>query len=590
MDEGPNARTLIDSMTDGGDAIDSFRLDRGTAVDRYVILRELGVGGMGVVYAAYDPGLDRKVALKLLHARTEGRRAQDRLVQEAQAIAGLRHPNVVAVHDIRTFESRTFVAMEFVEGMTLRAWLKAQPRTWSEVLTILRQAGQGLAAAHRKGIVHRDFKPDNVIVEPDGRAVVLDFGLARRSGTSSEREDELAASRSASPTHLTSPEASRSASHGLHVRPDCATETGARLGTPAYMAPEQASAKSVNARSDQFSFCVVAWEALYGVRPFAIIDEPGRGARLAYERAPVRPRSQVPVYIGRALERGLARAPEERHPSIEDLLDAFEPPRPLGSQPVFCWLAVASTAVLVSAAYPWMQRSSPVPPSLAVTTERIVDANPSSQDLLGEELERQFQMAVTFADHGAMESARAWFLAATARADASGRDELRAQGLVHLAWLHGVHLADLEATREWGVLATAAIERCGGSSVLETRTAYAIGRAAAAHGRHTEATAAFARALEHHRQRGDVSSEDFAETLLFAGRSMAAQGADQEARAHVTQAVVLYRSLFGPLDPKAVAASAALAELPSSPTVSSPTISSPTISSPTISSPTIGAP
>src|SRR5688500_15524563 len=136
---------------------------------------------MGVVYAAYDPELDRKIALKLLHADSTSSRGRTRLLREAKAIAKLSHPNVVTVHDVGTFEGRVFVAMEYVDGVTLRQWLRERQRPWQEVLDVLSAAGKGLAAAHAADLIHRDFKPDNVLVDRVGRVVVLDFGLARRA-------------------------------------------------------------------------------------------------------------------------------------------------------------------------------------------------------------------------------------------------------------------------------------------------------------------------------------------------------------------------------------------------------------------------
>jgi len=157
-------------------------LNRGSVVGRYVVLNVLGFGGMGVVYAAYDPELDRKVALKLLRAAPDeaaGGDARSRLLREAQALAKLSHPNVVAVHDVGAIETGVWLAMEFVEGQTLDKWRNERPRSWREVLDVMVHAGRGLEAAHRAGLVHRDFKPENVMVSSDGRVRVMDLGLAR---------------------------------------------------------------------------------------------------------------------------------------------------------------------------------------------------------------------------------------------------------------------------------------------------------------------------------------------------------------------------------------------------------------------------
>ena len=159
-------------------------LEPGTRVGRYAIVSVLGSGAMGTVYAAEDPELHRKVALKLLRpevSRAEGRGLGVRLLREAQAMARLSHPGVITVHDVGTFEGQSFVAMELVEGGTLRGWLLAAPRSWQEILALFLRAGRGLAAAHAGGLVHRDFKPDNVLVGADGRVRVTDFGLVRAS-------------------------------------------------------------------------------------------------------------------------------------------------------------------------------------------------------------------------------------------------------------------------------------------------------------------------------------------------------------------------------------------------------------------------
>src|SRR6187401_272227 len=160
-------------------------LARGASIGRYVVLGLVGRGGMGEVYAAYDPELDRKVAVKLLRvkpgngvSRHEGRQ---RTLREAQAIARLSHPNVVVVFDVGTFAEQVFIAMEFVDGNTVTYWLQAAERSWQEILKVFMAAGRGLAAAHEKGLVHRDFKPDNVMVSRDGQVRVMDFGLARQA-------------------------------------------------------------------------------------------------------------------------------------------------------------------------------------------------------------------------------------------------------------------------------------------------------------------------------------------------------------------------------------------------------------------------
>jgi tetratricopeptide (TPR) repeat protein/tRNA A-37 threonylcarbamoyl transferase component Bud32 len=289
-------------------------LQRGDLIGRYVVLDELGRGAMGIVHAAFDPELDRKIAIKLLPTRRSyhDREHARRLAREARALARLAHPNVVAVHDVGLVpatagspagDPTVFVAMEHVDGTTLRGWLAAAPRSRREVLAMLEQAGRGLAAAHEMGLVHRDFKPDNVMVGNDGRARVMDFGLAR--------------SLAAAPSSVAS---TAPATEGdAHT-----TKTGTIAGTPAYMAPEQHQGHA-DARSDQFSFCVTAWEALHGHRPFQGKDLRELATAVSTGRfAPRRPDEPlVPEWLRTVLRRGLAVEPARRYPSMSALLAAL---------------------------------------------------------------------------------------------------------------------------------------------------------------------------------------------------------------------------------------------------------------------------
>ncbi|WP_224368910.1 serine/threonine-protein kinase [Hyalangium versicolor] len=289
-------------------AWDAEELPPGSKLGRYLILHRVGSGGMGVVYAAYDPQLDRRVALKLLRRRRfQGaeQEADARLLREAQVVARLNHPHVITVYDAGTLGEQVFLTMEFVEGGTLAQWLREKPRAWSEVLEIFLSAGRGLAAAHAEGLVHRDFKPDNVLVGKDGRVRVMDFGLARR---------------------LEAPEApgEPSAPPGPPSLVPTLTRTGAIVGTPAYMAPEQHEGQPTDARSDQFSFCVALYEALYGERPFSAASqqELARQVTTGAVRAPPKG-APVPEWLRRVLLRGLSPLPSARHPSMEALLVAL---------------------------------------------------------------------------------------------------------------------------------------------------------------------------------------------------------------------------------------------------------------------------
>ena len=310
----------------GADAHETPSLARGSSLGRYLIVDTVGVGGTGIVYSAFDPDLDRKVALKLLR-KSQGQAARSRLLREAQAMAKLSHPNVVTVFEVGTDGQRDFVAMEFVDGDDLAGWI-ATPRDAHEILAVYRQAGEGLAAAHRAGLVHRDFKPQNVLIDGDNKVLVTDFGLARHSAT----EEGTPGSEPLAP--------------GLSPL----TRTGALMGTPAYMAPEQHLAHDADARSDQFSYCVALYEALAGQRPYAGKNYEELREAVTTKEANVLPDSvPVPASVRAALAKGMARDPRQRHASMEALLLELAPrPRrrgPLVAAAVVVALLLALVAV-----------------------------------------------------------------------------------------------------------------------------------------------------------------------------------------------------------------------------------------------------
>src|SRR5262249_2879930 len=284
----PLLEELVDDLVPRGDAAPP--LPTGTCLGPYRILCPVGAGGMGAVYRAYDTRLAREVAIKLV-ATT--------LLTEAQAQARLSHPNVVAVYDVGGFGDSTFIAMELVEGSTLRQWLRRRRRSGREILRVMVDAGRRPAAAHSAGLVHRDFKPENVLIGKDGRVRVADFGLALP-----------VADAAAGPTPVP--------------------------GTPGYMAPEQLAGGATDARTDQFSFCVTAYEALFGERPGAAPAETGRAAR--------RLRS--------ILLQGLATDPRDRHPSMTVLLD-----RLAGVRHSWRGRAVGAAAVVALVASLWALES-----------------------------------------------------------------------------------------------------------------------------------------------------------------------------------------------------------------------------------------
>lgn len=275
---------------------------RGERVGRYVVTAQLGSGAMGVVYAAVDPKLDRKVAVKVL--RYPDSRGPARMLREAQALAKLSHPNVIGVFDVGTVDDSVFMAMEFVDGEPLNVWLKSKPRTLQQIVSVFEQAGRGLGTAHAAGLVHRDFKPANVMVGTDMRVRVVDFGLARPddSGVSETAALALVPVAPGAPVDVLDPTATRSM-----------TETGTMLGTPAYMPPEQKAGQRADARSDQYAFCVAFHEALFGVRPKENFDHLA-ARKLA--------RLRVPDALARIVDRGLSQDPAGRYESMDDLLAA----------------------------------------------------------------------------------------------------------------------------------------------------------------------------------------------------------------------------------------------------------------------------
>jgi len=318
---GPATAASIEAVAPAGaeaaepaDDNPAARLPPGTVIDHFVVEEQLGAGGMGVVVAARDRLLDRKVAIKVLR-RLPGAgagRAHVRLLREAQAMARLQHPNVVTVFEVGTHDGQIFVAMELVDGCTLGEWLGEQPRRTRDILEVFARAGRGLAAAHRLGMVHRDFKPENVLVARDGQVRVSDFGLV---GMARASEDEAAAAGGGEPDGRSSP---------LY---QSLTRTGAVLGTPRYMAPEQHRNAPVTAKADQFAFCVALHQALYGVPPF-----PGTTVGELRDRVlrgqPVAPpaetgRRDVPARLRGIVLRGLALAPEDRWPDMAALIDAM---------------------------------------------------------------------------------------------------------------------------------------------------------------------------------------------------------------------------------------------------------------------------
>ena len=277
-------------------------------VGPFVVLDRIGCGGAGEVWAAHDPTLDRRVALKLVRRRRAGAEQETRLLREAHALAKLSHPNVVTVHDADHAGDYVYIAMELVEGGTLKEAFADPERTAADRLDLLVQAARGLRAAHALGLVHRDFKPANALLGCDGRVRVADFGLARLAQ---------------SDAHDTESQELENSQPALGPAFSDLTVTGAILGTPAYMSPEQRMGNPVTAASDQFSFCVVAWQALYGVHPLADLD---LAAWVAEEIVlpPAPATAGLPASLGRVLHKGLRPEPADRHSSMDPILRALQ--------------------------------------------------------------------------------------------------------------------------------------------------------------------------------------------------------------------------------------------------------------------------
>jgi hypothetical protein len=290
------------------------RLPAGSTLGRYEIGNVLGAGGMGIVYAARDPALDRQVAIKILRADFARRDpdATRRIMHEARVMAMISDPNVLNVFDVGDVDGQVYIAMELASGGTLRSWLDQGAHSLGEILEVFVAAGRGLFAAHNAGVVHRDFKPENVLIGTDGRVRVTDFGLAHDYVKSADASLPIA-------------------------------------GTPSYMAPEQFEGGSVDARTDQFAFCVALYEALYGVRPFAgktmeALADSVTGGRIQ----PPPTKHAVPASIRAILLRGLARTPGERFPTLSDLLKALGRDRARHPRQLAIGAAIALLAVAVS--------------------------------------------------------------------------------------------------------------------------------------------------------------------------------------------------------------------------------------------------
>ena len=324
------------------------------SIGRFILKRLMGSGGMGEIYEANDDQLGRRVAIKLVRSdRTASSQADDRLLREAQILAQLSHPNIVQVYEVGRFEGRVFIAMEFIRGRSMRAWLKEHSaiqdkRYYREVLRLFTEAGRGLQAAHTAGLVHRDFKPDNILIGEDGRPRVVDFGLARTLTATSSNEYTVEHGRLPdSLLHAETLSMDGSTSFPLAAERRL-TAQGQILGTPLYMAPEQMRGEETDQRSDQFSFCVSLYEALHGVPPFSgrSLDELQEAVTKGLTRTAPRRGAHVAAPVHHVLCRGLAAVPAERFPDMRTLLDMLEAwPRRRQR-----WIRTAITVLAISVA------------------------------------------------------------------------------------------------------------------------------------------------------------------------------------------------------------------------------------------------
>ncbi len=348
-------RNLLAVVSNGsapGAPLERAALSPGEKLGRYEIERLMGAGGMGMLYVARDPQLGRRVALKLMRPAFAGEAGKVRLLREAQAMAQLSHPNVVHVYDIGELHGRVFIAMELVEGGTLRDWIK-QPHGWKEVVAMFVAAGEGLWAAHQSGVVHRDFKPENVMLGKDGRPRVGDFGLARPELVAEEELPKDA--------------------------PMKVTLTGTMLGTPAYMSPEQLQGKPADEKSDQYGFCVALYEALVGKRPFPADSLEQLRALVVGGMPPPPKDGPVPAHVWAAIARGLHPDPSRRFDDLQSLLTVLKvqssggATAARGSRLRVAAASLALAAVSAGAAALALRSHAPEPPAPALSA----DAHPT---------------------------------------------------------------------------------------------------------------------------------------------------------------------------------------------------------------------
>ncbi len=504
-------------------------------ISRYVLVEEVGAGAMGAVYKAHDPDLGRMVAIKLVHAGSSGARST-RLLREAQAIAQVAHPNIVAIHDVGVVGDQVFLTMELVDGQRLRDWMTAGPRTMREVVDVFAQAGRGLAAAHDAGLVHRDFKPENVLIGTDGRVRVVDFGLVRWA----EGDD--------------APTTGEAAVLALDTS---LTPVGASVGTPRYMSPEQVKAKPVGPAADQFSFCVCLYEALAGQRPF--FGDSMAALMLAVTSGEIRPwpaSCTAPRWLRALVIRGLAREPAQRWPSMHALVDeltrgregdrraaldgsasmdpmlaAFPPPDDL-----FVARRVEELRGQLEKAWALKSRGA-LAPALRIVAEtgpeiERLGYRPLRAALLYLRGNLQYRT-------GDAVAARATLLEGAREAARAGDDWQVANAWTFLVLVVGLGLGRFDEAEGVFAAAEVALERVGENASLRSRLLNNWGACLLARGRALDAAASFARAVELDTITHGAGHGFVAVSLLHLAEALIAAQRLADAAVHLERAVAV---------------------------------------------------
>ncbi|MEZ4403257.1 MAG: serine/threonine-protein kinase [Kofleriaceae bacterium] len=461
-------------------------------LSRYLVLEELGAGAMGVVYKAHDPELGRMVAIKLVHAGSSPARST-RLLREAQAIARVAHPNIVAIYDVGLVEDQVFIAMEYIEGQRLRDWMAAGPRTLRETIAVFEQCARGLAAAHDAGLVHRDFKPENVLLGVDGRVRVVDFGLVRWA----EDDDGPPITEA-----------------GILALDQSITPAGAAVGTPRYMSPEQIRARPVGAAADQFSYFVCLYEAVTGQRPF--LGDSMAVLMRAVTSGEVRgfPASCIaPKWMRAAITRGLAVDPADRWPSMHAVVDELG--RDRAAQRRAALDGSGSTEPMIAAFPPpddlfvarkveemrgeleraWQLKSRG---NLGGALKIVVELGPQV-DAIGY---RPLRAATLYLRGnlqyrtGDARTARATLLEAAREGARAGDDWQVANVWTFLVLVVGLGLGRFEEAEGLVAAAEVALERVGENASLRSRLLNNWGTCELTRGRYADAAGCFARAVE----------------------------------------------------------------------------------------------